>query len=97
MTERFDRGVQLERTQLAWTRTALGFILNAALVARLARHTPAAYPLAALLAVTGGLIVADARRRYAKRAAGARPNSLRLLSLIATLASVAAIGLVAFP
>lgn len=102
MSELFDPGVQLERTQLAWTRTGLGFILNAALVARFAGHAPAAYALAALLALTGGLLVADARHRYATRAAAlrsggslARPRSLGTLCVVTTLASVAAAVLVA--
>jgi uncharacterized membrane protein YidH (DUF202 family) len=97
-------GLQLERTQLAWTRTALGFILNAALVARFARDTHAAYALAAVLALTGALIIADARQRYAQRAADlragnrplARPRALGALCVVTTLASLLAAGLVTF-
>jgi uncharacterized membrane protein YidH (DUF202 family) len=68
----FDPGLQHERTQLAWTRTALGFLLNGALVLRLAPSTrPAAlgYALAAILMTTGAGVWVYAQVAFSRRLA----------------------------
>jgi uncharacterized membrane protein YidH (DUF202 family) len=98
-----DPGLQRERTDLAWTRTALGFLANAALMARFARDTqvpPAAYAIAVALALTGALILAYARRLYAARTAAppatppaARPRALRAVWLATIAATVATTAL----
>jgi uncharacterized membrane protein YidH (DUF202 family) len=80
MAELFDPGLQLERTHLAWSRTAAGFILNAGLVARLSRlvHPPAlAWALAAVLAATGAWAWLYGRTSYASRVARLNRGSLR--------------------
>src|SRR4051812_33773478 len=93
-----DAGLQLERTQLSWGRTALGFIVNGLLVARAGSHAGAvAYVLAAAMALTGVAIGITAPRRYAARAAGlaaglptARPRALRALWVLTTSLCVVA-------
>jgi uncharacterized membrane protein YidH (DUF202 family) len=67
----FDPGVQLERTHLAWTRTALGFFANAALVLRLARDTYpalAGYVIASMLGMIGVIVWWHGRHTYPRRA-----------------------------
>jgi putative membrane protein len=103
--ERFDAGLQPERTELAWTRTALGFFLNAALVARLGSHTALdrpAYALATIAALTGAALLHHARRVYRDRAVQVasdrptvRPGAVRALWLTATLMAAATTALVA--
>ena len=105
MAELFDPGLQPERTDLAWRRTALGFFANAALVARFARYTTAdaaVYAIAGAMTLTGAVAFLHAGRIYASRTAGllvglpaARPGALGALWLATTLATLAALALVA--
>jgi uncharacterized membrane protein YidH (DUF202 family) len=99
-----DPGLQPERTQLAWRRTALGFIVNAALVARWSRDSsvePAAYVLVTALALTGLIALVRSQRLYAARNVGlpaghpaARPRLVRALWAATTGATVTATVLV---
>ena len=103
-TALFDPGLQPERTDLAWTRTVLGLLVNAALLARFARDTelaPIAYALAGGLALAGALAMAHARRLYHSRAAAlragdpvARPRSIAVISVATSLAAFGSIALV---
>ena len=105
MSELFDPGLQPERTDLAWRRTGLGFLANAALMARFAHETSldlAAYGLAVLFALTGAVTLARTRHLYDRRGAGlragvpaARPDLLRALWSATTVLCVAALVLVA--
>jgi uncharacterized membrane protein YidH (DUF202 family) len=94
-------GRQTERTDLAWTRTALGFLVNGALVARFARDLPlgpVVYVIAGAMTLFGAALLVEARRLYASRADAldsggrvARPRELRAVwaaTLTATLAGV---------
>jgi putative membrane protein len=76
----FDTGAQLERTTLAWVRTALGFAAAGAVVARFAETTSRPLLLhaagAALVATgvaVGGLATRSYPRRHAVLHAGAPP------------------------
>lgn len=51
-----ESGMQAERTRLAWSRTALGVLANAALLA--VREVGAARPSAAMIAVALAAVVA---------------------------------------
>jgi uncharacterized membrane protein YidH (DUF202 family) len=76
-----------ERTDLAWTRTALGFWINAALVARFASQLPASaagYAIAGLMGVAGVALWFYGGRPGSSRARAvregdvtARPRALR--------------------
>jgi uncharacterized membrane protein YidH (DUF202 family) len=101
----FDPGLQPERTDLAWRRTALGFFVNAALVARFAVRAGSGvlgYVLTGALALIGALMLVRAGRLYARRnahlAAGlpaARARELRAVWVATTACTVAAVALVA--
>ena len=65
----FDRGLQHERTALAWDRTGLAFLLVAVLTLRSGgppfddlRHTPGYVAM-----VVGGVLLWTAGRRYRRR------------------------------
>lgn len=60
---RVEHGVQVERTALAWTRTALAVVVNGALLIRLA-DAPALQVLGVLASVAGCALVVHANRRY---------------------------------
>jgi hypothetical protein len=103
VAELFDPGLQPERTDLAWRRTALGFFANAALAARFARYTTLdveVYVLAGVMTLTGAVALWHAGRVYASRTAGliagapaARPRALRALWAATTLTTLAALAL----
>ena len=100
----FDVGAQLERTPLAWIRTALALTALGGLTARCATRTaapPLAYSVAAVLFATGvtaGMwaIRSDERRHAelhdARPVVSAAP--LRCVAVTLTLASSGALGLV---
>jgi uncharacterized membrane protein YidH (DUF202 family) len=86
----FDNGLQLERTHLAWSRTALGFLAVAILVARLSRQfaVPAVgIAAAAGFALVGSLAWWHGRSNYPRRSAtlvgGGSPLHARTLRLVA--------------
>lgn len=89
MTELFDPGLQLERTQLAWRRTALTALVNAALIVKLGATTvvpAAAYVVGALLGVVaagafawGELSYGPRRRALLAGRPAARAAALRVL------------------
>lgn len=96
----FDPGLQIERTQLAWRRTAMTAAVNAALVIKLAAATavPAAtYLVGAMLAVmaAGALVWGEAsygprRRALLERRPAARAGALRALGTTAVVVAAAA-------
>jgi len=99
--ELFDPGLQLERTQLAWRRTAMTAAVNAALVIKLAATTlapAAAYAVGGLLALLaagalawGELSYGPRRRALLAGRPAARSTALRALWAGSLCAVVAAI------
>jgi uncharacterized membrane protein YidH (DUF202 family) len=99
----FDVGAQLERTSLAWVRTALAFTAVGALIGRFANSTAApalANAIGALVVATGVTAGASAVRSYNRRHAGlhrgrpvASPAPLLCVALALTLASIATLGI----
>ena len=104
MTPLFDAGAQLERTSLAWVRTALALIATGALCARfgLRAGEPILGGAIAVLAITTGLVTGlSATGTYERRQAdldAARPivapSRLLCVSATLTLTSCAAFVLV---
>jgi uncharacterized membrane protein YidH (DUF202 family) len=92
-----------ERTDLAWTRTALGFLVNAALVARFASQlpvSPAGYALAGLMAVFALALYFYGGRAGSSRATAlrtddvtARPRALRAVWLATVATTVGALAM----
>ncbi len=102
----FDLGAQLERTTLAWLRTALALTAAGALIARFAVHSAVpwlGYAVGAALVATGVSGGALASRCYARRHAaldlgggpGPPPIPLPCISAALTLAAAAALAVVA--
>ncbi len=78
MTRLWDRGVQNERTSLAWSRTALSLAACSLLLARLAQLQDVAVALvialAGVLSSVALLVTGEVRyRRSARRLPSARP------------------------
>jgi putative membrane protein len=100
----FDLGAQLERTSLAWMRTALALAAVGALLGRSAVRvsTPAAgLAVAAAVAGTGLLFGVSAARSYGRRHAALHagrpptpPVPLAWLSSALTLTATAALAVV---
>lgn len=96
----FSSGLQPERTHLAWSRTGLGFLVNAALLVRFAEHArpPALAYAAAVVMGAGGIAISVlGRLSYPRRnralAAGrsiAAPALLRGVWLTLTIGAVGA-------
>lgn len=96
----FDPALQLERTHLAWTRTGLAFLGNAALVARMSgRVHPSALALAVAvaLAVIGAWVWWHGRGAYPVRSVALKrgsppeePAVLHVLGAITTVVVLAA-------
>jgi len=96
----FDEGLQLERTHLAWSRTALGFLAVAILLLRGSRHF--AVPAAGTAAAAGFALIAaivwwHGRNSYPQRSttlmrggSPLHPQILRLVAVATAILSVAA-------
>ena len=103
MTSLFDLGAQLERTTLAWMRTALALTAAGALVARFAVNSGVpwlGYAVGAALVATGVSGGALASRCYPRRHArldmggGPGPTPIPLPCISAALAVAAAAALI---
>jgi uncharacterized membrane protein YidH (DUF202 family) len=105
VTRLFDLGAQLERTTLAWLRTALALTAAGALVARFAVISGLpllGYAVGAALVATGIFSGALASRSYARRHArldsgdgpGSPPLPLACVSAALGLAAAAALIIV---
>jgi uncharacterized membrane protein YidH (DUF202 family) len=94
-----DHGLQAERTRLAWGRTALGVLANAALVARAGVRgaEPALTALGAVLAVASAVVwgFGRARARRAVPAASTGRGGLAVWHIRAVAGITVACGAVA--
>lgn len=95
----WDRGLQLERTSLAWTRSALAMLAAGALVVRLlaTRDQPAvALSCAAVLVVMAAAVLLLAARRYRHADAALREGGLlpdgRVVALLTAATGVLGAG-----
>ncbi|MGX5358368.1 DUF202 domain-containing protein [Kocuria sp. KH4] len=90
-----DRGLQPERTTMAWGRTLLSFVVVSALFLRwLPQHGPFVLVLLGLAVLTAGSIYLTQRPRYARSARGiAREESApEAGAVLATALAVVALG-----
>ncbi|QEE61425.1 DUF202 domain-containing protein [Salinibacterium sp. dk2585] len=94
-----DDGLQPERTALAWSRTAVSFLVAAAIMLRWTPHFGAALvaPLALCTAI-GVVIVMSQRRRYTRQSLGivqartqASVGNVVLVSALVTLLGAGAL------
>ncbi len=96
MSPPLDPGLQVERTGLAWTRTALGLTANAFLVLRAGvtgHDGPALAAGAVLVALAAGIALVGWRRPPRIEAAarsGSSPVEARAVRMTATAAGLAA-------
>lgn len=92
MTDR--HGLQNERTELAWQRTALAMVAGAALLARLHFDALGAWSLAGMVIVLGlgGWVVLEGRARYVAwgEQQMARPRDGRAAALLSIMIVVLA-------
>ena len=99
----FDAGAQLERTTLAWMRTALALTVVGALLARFATNTDLpllGYAGGAALVATGVIAGVSAARSYGRRHAElhaeapvAAPVPLQYVSAALAVAAVSALAI----
>jgi uncharacterized membrane protein YidH (DUF202 family) len=100
----FDLGAQLERTTLAWMRTALGLTALGVLIGRFsvdAAVPPLGFGFGALVVVIGVTAAVSAVRSYDRREAAMRagrpvvaPRPLLGVGLTLTLGTFATLGIV---
>ncbi len=94
MTSPADKGMQAERTALAWRRTALSVAVGSLIGLRVLppQLGPMGYAVAALGLVWSVDLALTARRRYrdGSRLVQAGASSLRVVCLLPTLARTAA-------
>jgi uncharacterized membrane protein YidH (DUF202 family) len=83
-----DRGLATERTELAWERSALSYVVLAAVMLAVAAHRHADWMLAVSVALVA--VGAAVRHHAAARPPGPQPRALALVSLATTLAGLAA-------
>lgn len=101
----YDRGMQQERTALAWDRTALAMIVGGALFVRAGQppyHAPRHLP-GILMIVLGAVVLVLSFERYERRDVRLRgggpvlqPLLVRVVGVAVVLFSAASMGLVLF-